>query len=239
MAAFDHAASLGVDGLELDVRLSRDGIAVVHHDASLDRTTDVAGPLGARSADELAGLDAAYRFGPEDGFPMRGKGVGVPRLRTVLARHPELPVIIELKGDDPELVEAVLDDVRATGALDRVCLGSFSWRLLRLARRLEPRLASSAARDEVRLALYASWLGLSRTPVPYRAYQVPEFAGWIRVVSRRFVRLAHRARVTVQVWTVDEPGAMRRLLDWGVDALISDRPDVALRVRDEWHRPER
>ena len=239
MAAFDCAVALGVDGLELDVRLSRDGIAVVHHDASLERTTNATGPLGARSAEELSRVDAAYRFQAARGFPLRGRGIGVPRLRDVLGRHPGTPIIVELKGRDVALAEAVVRDVRATGAIGRVCLGAFSWRLLGAARRLEPRLATSAAREEVRLALYASWLGLSRSRTSYRAYQVPEFAGRIRVVSRRFVRLAHRANLPVQVWTVDEPGAMRRLLDWGVDALISDRPDVALRVRDDWHQPTR
>ncbi len=196
MAAFDHAVALGAGGIELDVRLSRDGIAVVHHDASLDRTS-ASGALGARTALELSGVDAAYRFQPERGYPLRGRGIGVPRLRTVLEHYRDMPLIVELKGRDTALVAAVVGDIRALGALDRVCVGGFSWSMLRAVRCLEPAVATSAAQAEVRFALCGSWLGVSRRSVPYRAFLVPECAGRVRVVSRRFVRLAHRAGVRV------------------------------------------
>jgi glycerophosphoryl diester phosphodiesterase len=75
---------------------------------------------------------------------------------------------------------------------------------------------------------------LSPGNVAYRAFQVPEWAGRVRVISRRFARCAHRSRCAVQVWTVNDEADMRRLLDCGVDGLISDRPDLAVRVRDAW-----
>jgi glycerophosphoryl diester phosphodiesterase len=84
------------------------------------------------------------------------------------------------------------------------------------------------------MALYGSWIGLSPGWVRYQAFQVPETSGRTRVVSPRFVRLAHEAGLAVQVWTVDEPADIRRLLDWGVDGIISDRPDVAVEVVREW-----
>ena len=84
------------------------------------------------------------------------------------------------------------------------------------------------------MALYRSWLRLSPGRVPYQAFQVPETSGATRVVSPRFVQLAHKAGIAVQVWTVDEPDDMRRLLDWGVDGIISDRPDVAAEVVGDW-----
>jgi glycerophosphoryl diester phosphodiesterase len=86
----------------------------------------------------------------------------------------------------------------------------------------------------VRLALYRSWLRWPVTRAPYHTYQVPEVAGGTRIVSPRFIRHAHQAGLKVQVWTVDEEADMRRLLEWGVDGLISNRPDVAVRVRDEF-----
>ncbi len=213
--AFDRGLAAGADGLELDVHLSRDGEVVVHHDALLDRTTPAKGPLASRTAAELRVLD-------------------VPLLRDVLARYRDTGIIIELKQGGTALAEAVVREVRHAGAAGRVCLGSFSLTALRAARVSAPEIATSGARFEVRLALYRSWLGLAPGRVPYRAFQVPETSGTTRVVTPRFVRLAHKAGLAVQVWTVDEPDDIRRLLDWGVDGIISDRPDVAAEVVRGW-----
>jgi glycerophosphoryl diester phosphodiesterase len=206
MAAFENGIALGADGLELDVHLSRDGAAVVHHDRTLDRTTRLRGPLAARTADELRRAD-------------------VPSLAEVLARCRDARIIVEMKVNRPELAAAVIAAVRQADAVERVCLGAFGRRVLRAARALEPHVATSAAREEVRWALYRSWCGWPVSKVAYSGYQVPERAGRTRVVSRRFVEHAHRAGLGVQVWTVDTEGDARRLLAWGVDALITDRPD--------------
>jgi len=239
-ASFDHGLSLGADGLELDVHLSRDGVVVVHHDSTLERTTSARGRVSALTADELAQVDAAYWFSraaeaarmpehaPSQSFPFRGQGHGVPRLGQVLARYPGVPLIIELKVNDPELALRAIDEVRTAGAMDRVAFGSFGWRVLRAARRYEPRIPTGASREEVRLALYRSWLRWPIGSTSYRELQVPERSGPTRIVSRRFVAHAHRAGLPVKVWTVNDPHDMRRLLDWGVDAIISDRPDLAV-----------
>jgi glycerophosphoryl diester phosphodiesterase len=116
--------------------------------------------------------------------------------------------------------------VRRAGAVDRVCLGSFGRRVLREARRLEPRMATSAAREEVRWALYRSWCRWPATGVDYSGYQVPEWSGRTHIVSRRFVADSHAAGLGVQVWTVNTEADAGRLLDWGADALITDRPDI-------------
>jgi glycerophosphoryl diester phosphodiesterase len=240
IAAFDHGLALGADGLEFDVHLSRDGVVVVHHDATLERTTNAHGTIGGLTADELAQVDAGYWFRPVteklrapdrdagQSFPYRGQGHGVPRLAKVLARYPGIPLIIELKVNHPELARRVIDEVRMAGAVERVALGSFGGRALRAARQYEPRIPTGASREEVRLALYRSWV---RWPLPspdYREFQVPERSGTTRIISRRFIAHAHRAGLPVKVWTVNEPNDMRRLLDWGVDALISDCPDLAV-----------
>jgi glycerophosphoryl diester phosphodiesterase len=213
--AFDRGLTAGADGLEFDVHLSRDRIVVVHHDATLDRTTRATGPLADRTACELAQLD-------------------VPTLRDVLERYPHTGIIIELKEAGSALARAVVDEVRRAGAAHRVCLGSFSRSALRAARAIAPDIATSGARFEVRMALYRSWCGLSPGRVPYQAFQVPETSGSTRVVSPRFVKLAHSAGLAVQVWTVDEPQDIRRLLDWGVDGIVTDRPDVAAETVKDW-----
>ena len=178
LAAFDRGHAAGADGFELDVHLSADGVVVVCHDATLERTTDAAGPLAARTAADLALVDAGHRFVDAAGaFPFRGLGVGIPTLSEVLQRYPEA-----------------------------------RWAVYR-----------SIARWPVRKARYD-------------AFQVPETAGVLRIVSPRFVRDVHAAGCALQVWTVDEERDMDRLLSWGVDGLISNRPDVAVRVRDAFLR---
>jgi glycerophosphoryl diester phosphodiesterase len=215
ITAFDRALAAGADGLELDVQLSRDATVVVHHDSLLDRTTRLQGQLKERTASELA-------------------GAGVPTLAEVLARYPGTRIIIELKESSVQLAHAVVREIRRAGAADNVCVGSFSVSALRVCRACAPEIATSGARFEVRLALYRSWLNLSPGRVPYQAFQVPETSGSTRVVSPRFIRLAHRAGLVVQIWTVDDPDDMRRLLDWGADGIITDRPDVAVDVVKNW-----
>ena len=207
IAAFDIGLALGVDGLELDVHLSRDGVVVVHHDPLLDRTTTLRGPIVQRTAEEL-------------------RRAAVPTLAEVLARYPDQRIIIELKVNTADLAAATVDVVRKAGAVERVCLGSFGLRVLRAARAIEPAIATSGAREEVRWALYRSWLRWPASRVAYSGYQIPEFSGNTRVVSPRFVEYAHDAGLGVQAWTVDAEEQARRLLACGVDALITDRPDV-------------
>jgi glycerophosphoryl diester phosphodiesterase len=213
--AFDNGLALGADGLELDVHLSRDGVVVVHHDRTLDRTTALRGPIAARTAPELA-------------------QAGVPALADVLARYRDPRVIIELKVNHPDLARAVVDVVRAAGAAERVCLGSFGLRVLRAVRAMAPEMATSGSREEVRWALYRSWCRWPVRQVGYQGYQVPERSGSTRVVTPQFVEHARQAGLGVQVWTVDDPSDARRLLSYGVDALITDRPDAIVPVVRAW-----
>lgn len=237
IVSFDHGLSLGSDGLELDVHLSRDGVVVVHHDSLLDRTTGARGLLVERTADELARIDAGYWFqsqvdpqpdSREEEYPFRAQGIGIPTLRDVLTRYPATPLIIELKVNHPDLARRVVEEVRRADAIERVAVGSFGWRALRAVRDLEPRIPTGAAREEVRWALYRSWVHWPLGVPRYREFQVPEESGTTRIVTPRFIKHAHGAGLPVKVWTVNETADMHRLLDWGVDALISDRPDLAL-----------
>ncbi len=218
------------------MRLSRDGVVVVHHDDTLDRTTSGRGPVSVFTADELARLDAGYWFQPAGtgpDFPFRAQGLGIPRLRTVLERYPGIPLIIELKASDPALATRTVSELRAAGAVERTALGSFYRRALHAARAVEPGIRTGSSREETRLALYRSRLRWPITRPPFNEFQVPESVGRTLVVTPRFIADAHRAGIPVKVWTVDDPEDMRRLISWGVDALISDRPDVAVAVARE------
>jgi glycerophosphoryl diester phosphodiesterase len=228
--AFARAAALGVDGCELDVRLSKDGEVVVIHDATLDRTTDADGPVSALTAVELGRVDAGFRFDAAAGFPWRGRGEGVPRLADVLADHPALPFIIEVKGEDPAVARAAVAVVRQAGALDRVCFGGFADITLAAVREAAPDACTSAATEGIRWALYKSYVWWPLGAVPYQAFQVPEASKGTRVVSPRFIRQARRGGCVLHVWTVNTPEDVARLKAWGVDGVITDRPDMALAV---------
>ena len=234
IAAFDLGLAAGADGLELDVHVSSDGVVVVHHDRTLDRTTDASGPIASRTADELARVDAGFRFARGDAFPFRGLGLGVPRLAAVLSRYRGTPTIIEIKVYTQEVGEMVAREIRRADAADFVCVAGFGIASARAARAALPGVAASACKAEVRLALYRSWVRWPVRRAPYHTYQVPERAEeGTRIVTPRFIRDAHGAGLKVQVWTVDDEADMRRLLAWGVDGLITNRPDLAARVRDE------
>src|SRR4051812_14847736 len=121
IAAFDIGTAAGADGLELDVHLSADGVVVVHHDATLDRTTDASGPVLGRTAAELARVDAGYRFTRNGQFPFRGQGIGVPTLGEVLRRYRGVPTIIEIKVYTAAMGQAVADEIGCCDAADFVC----------------------------------------------------------------------------------------------------------------------
>jgi glycerophosphoryl diester phosphodiesterase len=238
LAAFDLGRAAGADGLELDVQLSADGVVVVCHDPTLDRTTGATGPLRALTAAELARVDAGFCFrDPSGGFPFRERGVGVPPLRDVLDRYRDMLLIVEMKENTVEMGRAVASLIRDAGAVERVCAAGYGQVALDTVRAALPGLATSASLAEARLAVYRSHVWWPVKNAAYDAFQVPETAGRIRIVSPRFIRHVHEAGRRIQVWTVDEEADMRRLLDWGVDGLISNRPDLAVQVRNAFLNP--
>lgn len=233
LLALSRGMAAGADGFECDVRLAADGVPVLVHDATLDRTTNAVGPVRVQASTALAALDATCRFVPPDAAWAVPGPEGIPALASALARFPEARVIIELKDDDPRLADAVAAVVRRATAVARVCAGSFHQAVLDRLRAVAPEITTSASRREAQWTLARSW---ARWPLPmaprYRAFQVPERAGRLRVVTPAFVRRARRERAAVQVWTVDTPDDVRRLLAMGVDGVISDRPDWAVPARD-------
>jgi glycerophosphoryl diester phosphodiesterase len=235
LPAFARGLDAGADGLECDVRRSSDGVPVVIHDATLDRTTDRIGPVAALTAAELARVDATCRFVPaEDIVPPASPG-GVVALAEVLAAFPAARLIVEVKDDSAELARAVADAVQQAGATDRVCVGSFHRSVVQAVRAHAPAVTTGACEPEARALLFRSHLRWPRfSGAPYAALQVPEVAGRLRVTSRAFFRQVRREGCVAQVWTVDRPEDVRRLFDWGANGVITDRPDLVVPVRDGW-----
>jgi glycerophosphoryl diester phosphodiesterase len=191
LAAVERVVALGFGYLETDVRSTRDGVAVLLHDARLDRTTDRTGAVRTLPWAEVA----KARVGGRE---------PVPRLDELLGSYPNLRVNIDVKT--PSAVRPLVEAVRRAGAVDRICIGSFGERLC----------TSLSPREVLALRLGA----LRRTAAG--CAQVPPGLLRIRVVDRRLIATAHRLDLAVHVWTVDDPAEMNRLLDLGVDGIMSD-----------------
>jgi len=230
LLAFDHAVSLGVDGLECDVQLSRDGEVVVMHDPTVQRTTDGAGAVKDLSADELARLDAAAQFGADRQWPYRGQGIGVPTLRTLLSRYRELPFVVEIKSDLPAAADRALEVIREADAEDRVIVASFSHAVVSHVRRVAPHIPTSGSRVEVQAALVRSWFWMKPRLTGYQLLQVPFRFRGRQVLTHRYVRSVRRAGIPVHSWIIDRPEDLQAMIDWGVTGLISDRPDLAVKA---------
>jgi len=227
MAAFELALVEGADAIELDVRLTADGVPVVLHDPTLDRTTSQQGPIGAVAADKLRDIDAGVRFTPDRGrtYPFRETGVQVPTLTEVLRAFPLMPFLIEIK--EAQAQEAVKRVLLEEGAVLRSVLASEYGAALTSFR--EPPFAVAACTGEIG-ALYRSVLfrGVPAA-VPYRALSVPVRYRGLPVPTRAFVAAARRLGCPVHVWTVDDSRTAQRLWARGVAGIVTNFPE---RIRE-------
>jgi glycerophosphoryl diester phosphodiesterase len=230
LEAFRLAVEAGAGGLELDVHMTRDGEIVVIHDATVDRTTEGFGVVAEMTFDDLRSLDAGYRFSPDGGctHPYRRRGVRIPTLAEVYEQFPDASVNIDIKEPQPGVEEAVLRVIQEAGAEGRSLVVSANpavvWRFRRVR---GGRISTGASRLETGAFYLLSRLRLERLCRPaYDALQVPvEYEG-ITLATPRFVEAAHSRGVRVDVWTINEPGEMRRLLDLGADVLMTDHPET-------------
>ena len=231
--AFERAAAMGVDVIETDVRATADGELVVIHDETVERTTDGAGPVASMTLAEVKRLDAAYRFSTDGGrsFPLRGRGVVVPTLREVFAALPLMRFNIEPKQAAPSLAAPLCRIIREHGMTAKVMVGAFNGTALAEFRRECPEVATSAATGEVLsfLAMHEAGLAASYSPV-MQALQVPERSGALHVLTPDFVEAAHGRNLRVHAWTVNAEADMRRLIEMGVDGIMTDYPDRLLKI---------
>ncbi len=218
MPAFEHAVGLGYVYLETDVHATTDGVIVAFHDNDLARTCGRPGEIDQLTWSEVS---TARVDGREP----------IPLFEDLLGSFPTARFNIDCKSD--AAVDGLVAAIRRTASIDRVCVGAFSdRRLRRLRSELGDGLCSSLGPQQV-----AALRVLGRSVGDGQAAQVPVRRGRLPVVDARFVRWAHRRGIVVHVWTIDDPDEMRRLLDLGVDGIMTDRPAVLRDVlveRDEW-----
>ena len=226
MTAFENAASHGVRFFETDLRASADGVLHCFHDFFLDRTTDGSGPIASKSAAELARLDAGYRHRQGDGFPFRGQAIGIPTLEAVLDRFPDAGFVVDLKADG--VVEPLSRLVRERHLEGRLIAGSFSTaRLAELQERC--RAATATGPLETIRAMVGGRLDSAIDPFGPSTVSLSVPVSWygVPVVTPELVEVADRHGRLIQAWTINEPEEMKKLVELGVDGIITDRPDLA------------
>jgi glycerophosphoryl diester phosphodiesterase len=222
LPAFEQAVRDGADAFELDVRLTRDGAPVVVHDATLDRTTDLTGPVRARTLAELRMADAGHGFTRDGGrsYPFRGQSVRIPTLAEVLWSFPAMPVLVEVK--EPEVQEAVRRVLMDEGAADRCVVAAEDDAALTLFR--EGPIACGASGRDIAQLYFAVMLRRPLAPPRYRLLSVPLRHRGLPVPTRRFVAAAHRLGCPVDVWTVNDSATARRLWARGVAGVVTNEP---------------
>jgi glycerophosphoryl diester phosphodiesterase len=225
MAAFEAAVRQGYRYLETDAHATADGVLVAFHDDRLDRLTDRTGLIGDLPWAEVR---AARVRGRDE----------IPLLEDLLTAWPDVRVNIDPKHD--AAVDPLVELIERTGTVDRVCIGSFSdRRLARIRARLGPRICTSMGPRQV-ARLVAASRGLPAGSFSAACVQVPTKRGPVPLVTDRFLAAAHQRGLQVHVWTIDDPDEMHRLLDMGVDGIMTDRTDVLKSVlveRGQWVEP--
>ncbi len=237
------AVAAGADGLELDVHATADRTVMVCHDATVDRTTAGSGAIAQLAHADLRTLDNAHWWvpgevvapgRPDDDYVHRGKAskdpsFGIATLRDVLEEFPHVFLNLDIKQTSPAVEpyeQLVADLLREFGRTDDVIVASFDDRATESFSAIAPEVSTSCGTVLTTTIWQAVHDGAALPATRHHALQVPMAVGDIVVVDQLFVERAHDHGLAVHVWTIDEPDEMDRLVDLGVDGIMTDRPSV-------------
>jgi glycerophosphoryl diester phosphodiesterase len=242
IGAIAHALAVGASAVELDVHATKDRQLVVCHDATVDRTTNHHGEIASLTLGELREMDNAYWWiegdvvtpgrAPEE-YALRGRApkdrrYGVATLEEIAVAFPGVLLNFDIKGTSPRVEpyeDLLVNELRRMEITDSVIVASFHDDAIQRFRALAPEIATSGATNETATFYFSHLEGTPVVP-PVAALQVPSRYGDVEVVNESFVEAAHDARIAVHVWTINEFAEMDRLLELGVDGIVSDRPTV-------------
>ena len=230
LESFRQALALGVDAVEFDLRVSKDGVLVVMHDPTLERTTDSSGPVSARTVSELQAIDAGAKFTNDGGrtFPYRGRGITVPTFDEVVETVRTVPMIIELKTTSATgLIRAA---VKRHNIADRIVVAGFDWRAIHPLR--GPGFALGSTSRDSMLLLPNAILRRPAKPQQFQTVNIPPSWNGIPVPFRLLTKSLSAQRMPVHVWTINTAAEAERLWDAGVCGIISDDPAVIIAARD-------
>lgn len=241
LAAFNHSAELGVNGFEVDIRMTSDEEILVFHDEYIDRTTDGAGRVADLTLEQLRTFDLGYHFIDLDGqHSYRGKNEKVVLLRELIEKFPQMYINIDIK-DAPETYEGSLVPsklwrlIDSLGAHDRIVVTSFyDEQIDRFNLYAQNRIAIGAGENEIRKAYTAFTSQFGHLYQPRAdVFQIPTKSSVFRLDSARFIAFLDNLNIPVHYWVIDEPNAMRTLIASGAKGIITDRPDLALSLISE------
>lgn len=239
MAAFDNAVAIGADVLEMDAHITSDGQIVLMHDEKVDRTTNGSGLIEDLTLAQLRQLDAAYKWSNDGGktFAYRGQGIQVPTLDELFQKYPQMRYVIEIKLTQNPIDKPLCNLIRKHNMQDKVVIASFHDVAMKNFRATCPEVATSASRGEVTTFVLLSKVFLSGLVAPqYESIQPPydpKESKNIPIMTRRFIRECHAKNLAVEPWTVDDPALMKQYIEWGVDGIMTDRPDLMIQVLKE------
>jgi len=231
--AYERSVNMGVKVLELDIQITSDDVLVVRHDPTVNATTNGIGDIDSMRLDDVKSLDAGYRWTSDGGnsFPYRDKNITIPTLEEVLKKFPDTRLNIDIKPVNPKVVPIFCDLLRKYKVLEYVMVGSFHDHQLTAFRKLCPEVATAAGVAETRLFFGLNIISATSIfPSKATAFQIPEYAGKLHIVTSKFIRNAHKQSLQVHVWTVNSVQDMERLINWGVDGIITDYPDLAMNL---------
>ena len=231
LPAFISGAKMGIDVIETDVHLTRDGEIVIWHDPTLERNTDGEGALEIHTLKELKKLDAGYTFTKDGGktYPFRGKGIQLCTLSEALEACPDERFNIDLKSQEEEIVDSYLAVIRENKAEERVCTASFHLNNLKKLRAKAPELLTSISTLEVIPLLMKQKMHLLPEHFARKIiFQVPVKQYGIKVITPSFVSDMHKRDAVVMVWTINNEGEMEYLYSIGVDTIMTDDPRLLM-----------
>ena len=236
MYAFENAVKIGADVLEMDAHMTKDGQIVLMHDETVDDTTDGTGLIEDLTLDQLKELDAAYEWSNDGGktFPYRDLGIQVPTLEELFQKFPQIRYLIEIKLTENPIDKSLCDLIRQFNMQAKVIVASFHDDSMQNFRAVCPEVATSASRGEVTKFVLLSKIFLSGFVTPgYQSLQPPydpKESMNIPIMTERFIQEAHAKNIKVEPWTVNDPELMKQYIEWGVDGIITDRPDLMVDI---------
>ncbi|NWQ40647.1 glycerophosphodiester phosphodiesterase [Bacillus sp. EB106-08-02-XG196] len=241
MAAFQNAANMGVDVLETDIHITKDGHLVAIHDASVDRTTNGKGQVEDLTLAEIQELDAGYHFKNLEGnHNFRGKGVYIPTVKEMFQTFNHMKIEIEIKDDNPperieEIASKLWNLIEEYQMEEKILIGSFDQEILKtFDKYAKGRVALSAGRQEVKIFVITHKFLLRNLYVPkVDAFQIPVEDSGFDLTDQRLIDGAHRLGMEIHYWTIDDPDTMEKLIDAGADGILTNRPDLLHNLIEE------
>lgn len=232
LEAFNSAIEMKVDVIETDVHLTKDDKIVIWHDDTLDRNTNGSGKVTDHTLDELKKLDAGFTFTKDGGktFPFRDKGIQLATFEEALITCPNQRFNVDLKTKSLTLVDKFYELLEKHNAFDRVCVSSFHTINLEQMRQRHSKVTTSASFKEVLSSVIKNKFGMSFKKGDGLMMQMPAKTKLLTTITPSYVKMMHENNHILQIWTINEETEMRRLLKMGVDAIMTDNPELLIKV---------